>query len=242
MYSSGLYSGYGMFWDPTYIFIFIGMALCLGASALVKSTFSKYSRIRNMAGITGAEAAERILRSAGITDVEIVRTPGSLTDYYNPITKKIALSDEVFDMASVASVGIAAHECGHAIQHHKGFIPIKIRSLIAPVATVASKIYWVVFLLGFFIRSDSGTLLMNAGIMLFLATLVFQILTLPVELDASRRATIVLESAGILGEDEIYHTKKVLGAAAMTYIAAVAASALQLLRLLMLAGGRRRDD
>ncbi|RDU24322.1 zinc metallopeptidase [Anaerosacchariphilus polymeriproducens] len=239
---NGIYSGYGMFWDPTYIFVIIGFVLCLGASALVKSAFHKYSRIRNRAGITGAEAAERILRSAGISDVEIVRVSGSLTDHYNPLTKKVALSDEVYDMASVAAVGIAAHECGHVIQHQKGFIPIKIRSAVAPVASIASRLYWIVFIIGFFINGKSGTMLINAGILMFLATLVFQVVTLPVELDASRRATIVLESAGILGDEEIVYTKKVLGAAALTYIAGVASSLLQLLRLLIIAGGRRSDD
>lgn len=242
MYSSGLYSGYGMFWDPTYIFILIGFALCMGASALVKSTFNKYSRIRSRSGITGAQAAERILRSAGISDVEIVRTSGSLTDHYNPITKKVALSEDVYDMASVAAVGIAAHECGHVIQHHKAFIPIMIRSAIAPVANVASKVYWIVFIIGFFINGKSGDMLINAGILLFLATLLFQLVTLPVEFDASRRAIIVLENNGILGEDELGYTKKVLGAAALTYVAGVAASLLQLMRLLIIAGGRRRDD
>lgn len=239
---NGFYSGYGMFWDPTYILVIIGFILCLGASTLVKSAFHKYSRIRNSTGITGAEAAERILRSAGISDVTVVRVSGSLTDHYNPLTKKVALSDEVYDMASIAAVGIAAHECGHVIQHQKGFIPIKIRSAVAPVASIASRLYWLVFIAGLFINGKSGDMLINAGILMFLATLVFQVVTLPVEFDASRRATIVLESAGILGDNEIYYTKKVLGAAALTYIAGVASSLLQLLRLLIIAGGRRSDD
>lgn len=242
MFTHGLYSGYGLFFDPTYILILIGVLLCGGASALVRSTFRKYSQVRSRSGMTGAQAAERILRSAGIQDVEVVRISGSLTDHYSPITKKVALSEDVYDMPSVAAVGIAAHECGHAIQHHEGYIPVKIRSAVAPAANIASKIYWPIFLIGFFITSESSNLFINAGILLFLATLVFQLVTLPVELDASRRATIVLGNAGILGDEEISYTKKVLGAAALTYIAGVAASLLQLLRLLLIAGGRRRND
>ncbi|SFR95598.1 hypothetical protein SAMN05661086_02789 [Anaeromicropila populeti] len=227
------------YWDPTYILILIGALLSLGASAMVRSTYGKYSRVRNIAGLTGAQAAERILRNAGIYDVRIERVSGDLTDHYDPRNKVLRLSDTVYGSASIAAVGVAAHECGHAVQHDKSYVPLTIRSTIVPVVQFGSFLSWPLIILGFMLR---GQLLITLGIVLFSAVVAFQIITLPVELNASRRALVLLEQGGILYRDEVNQAKKVLNAAALTYVAAAAASILQLLRLIILFGGRGRDD
>ena len=231
---------YGYYYfDPTYLLLVIGMVLSLLASAKVKSTFSVYSRVRSASGLTGADAARRILRMSGITDVTVVPISGSLTDHYDPGSKKLALSQDVYDKTSVAAIGVAAHECGHAIQHAIGYAPLEFRSAIVPVANFGSTLSWPLFLIGLF----SGIRpLVTAGIVLFSLAVLFQLVTLPVEINASSRALKMLQSTGILGTDETRGARKVLTAAAMTYVAALAASILQLLRLLILAGGRRRDD
>ena len=192
-----------------------------------------------MSGMTGAQAAERILHSAGIYDVSVQHVSGNLTDHYNPSNKTLNLSDSVYGSTSVAAVGVAAHECGHAIQHAIGYAPLEFRSAIVPVANFGSTLSWPLFLIGLF----SGIRpLVTAGIVLFSLAVLFQLVTLPVEINASSRALKMLQSTGILGTDETRGARKVLTAAAMTYVAALAASILQLLRLLILAGGRRRDD
>lgn len=232
------YGGYGMFSDPTFILVLIGLGLSLLAQGAVKGTFSKYSKERSMSGMTGAEAAERILYSVGIHDVSIARVAGDLTDHYDPRTKTLRLSASTYSSASVAAVGVAAHECGHAIQHNTGYAPLTIRGALVPVANLGSTLAWPIFLIGLIASMEFLTL---AGIVLFSLAVVFQVITLPVEINASRRAVRLLEETGILGEVENNGVKKVLTAAAFTYIASLAASILQLLRLIILSGGRRRD-
>lgn len=227
------------YYDPTYILVIIGLILSLAASAKVKTTFGKYSRIRSMSGLTGAQAAERILNQSGIYDVSIERVSGSLNDHYDPRTKTLRLSDSVYAQTSIAAIGVAAHECGHAIQHNHSYIPLKIRGALVPVANFGAMVSWPIILIGLFF-SYSQTLI-NFGIILFGAAVLFQIITLPVELNASRRAVACLGETGILYGDELRQSRKVLNAAALTYIAAAAASILQLLRLIILFGGRRRD-
>ncbi len=230
------------FWDSTYILVLIGAVICLIASANVKSTYNKYARYASASGMTGAQAAERLLRAAGITDVRIGRVSGNLTDHYNPSNKVLNLSDSVYNSTSVASIGVAAHECGHAIQHANGYLPLSLRSAFVPVANIGSTLAWPIILLGVFINSESSQLIINIGIVLFSFAVTFQLITLPVEFNASKRATILLEQQGILGQEELRHTKKVLGAAALTYVASAASAILQLLRVILLFGGRRRDD
>ena len=226
---------YGYYYfDPTYLLLVIGMVLSLLASAKVKSTFSVYSRVRSASGLTGADAARRILRMSGITDVTVVPISGSLTDHYDPGSKKLALSQDVYDKTSVAAIGVAAHECGHATN----YVPLNLRSAIVPVANIGSTLSWPLFLAGliFSIRP-----LLTVGIILFTFAVLFQLVTLPVEFNASSRALKMLGGSGMLGNDEVKGARKVLTAAALTYVAALASSILQLLRLIILAGGRDRD-
>lgn len=231
---------YYYYFDPTYILVIIGAVICLIASARVKSTFKKFSKVRSMSGMTGAQAAERILHAAGIYDVTVRHISGDLTDHYDPRNKTLSLSDSVYGSASVAAVGVAAHECGHAIQHQQSYAPLTIRSAIVPAANFGSFISWPLIVIGFFITSSTGSLLINIGILCFSLTVLFQIVTLPVEFNASNRAVRILGETGILGEEELRGTRKVLGAAALTYVAGAASAILQLVRLLILSGGR--DD
>ena len=232
---------YPMFYDWTYILVLIGAVLSMAASAHVNSTFKKYSNVMSGTGITGAQAAEEILRRNTITDVSVHHIAGSLTDHYNPSKKTVNLSDSVYDSRSVAAIGVAAHECGHVMQHANGYLPLSIRSALVPVANFGSKLGLPVCVLGLFLGSMGDTLI-TVGIWMFSLGVAFQIVTLPVEFDASRRALLQLESNGLLSKEELYHTKKVLSAAAMTYVAAAAASILSLLRLVLLFGGNRRRD
>ena len=234
----GGYYGYGFF-DPTMILVLLGALLSMWASAKVKSTFGKYSRVRSMTGMTGAEAARRLLNSQGIYDVSIEAIPGQLTDHYDPRTKTLRLSEPVYQSASVSAIGVAAHECGHAIQDHVGYVPLRLRAAFVPVANLGSTLSWPLILLGLVIGL---TPFIQVGIWMFVLALMFQVITLPVEFNASGRAVNLLGQIGILQGQEVDYTKKVLGAAALTYVAAVAASVLQLLRLLILFGGRRNDD
>lgn len=227
--------------DPTYFLVIIGVILSLLASAKVKSTFSKYSKVRSMSGMTGAQAAEKILNSQGIYDVTVQRISGNLTDHYNPTDKTLSLSETVYSNTSVAAIGVAAHECGHAIQHAQGYVPLSFRSALVPVANFGSSISWILIIIGLLINSRSSMALIYAGIICFSLAVLFQIVTLPVEFNASSRALVLLEQTGILSESETGQTRKVLSAAALTYVAAAAASILQLLRLILLFGGRDRD-
>ena len=233
---------YGYYFDPTYFLLVIGMLLSLAASARVKSTFAIYSRVRSASGLTGAEAARRILHMAGITDVTVVPISGSLTDHYDPRTKTVNLSDPVYNATSVAALGVAAHECGHAIQHAKSYAPLSIRSALVPIANFGSMLAWPVILIGLFFNTRSSGLIIDIGILLFSAAVLFQLVTLPVEFDASRRALVMLRTQGILADDELKYTRRVLKSAALTYVASAAAAILQLLRIILITNGRRRDD
>ena len=233
------YYGYYYGFDWTYILVLVGAVLSLLASAKVNSTFNKYKRIRSASGMTGAEAAERILHQNGIYDVGIERVSGNLTDHYDPRAKMLRLSDATYSSTSVAAIGVAAHECGHALQHKEEYGPLKIRTAIVPAANIGSRLGIPIVILGVILGSNS--LLINIGIWVFSLAVLFQIVTLPVEFNASSRALQMVEQYGILGSEEVGHTKKVLSAAAMTYVAAAAASILQLLRLVLLFG-RRSDD
>ena len=233
---------YPMYFDPTYFLVLIGVVLSLLASGRVKSTFAKYSQVRNSRGLTGAQAAEQVLHTAGIYDVRIEHVGGNLTDHYDPRTKVLRLSDSVYGQTSVAAVGVAAHECGHAIQHAKGYAPLKLRSTLVPVANFGSKLAWPLIIFGLFISGESSRLLINAGIIAFLAAVAFQLVTLPVEFNASNRAIRMIADSGMMYGEEIKGAKKVLSAAALTYVASAATAILQLLRILILTGGRRRND
>ena len=228
--------------DPTYVLVLIGIVLSLLASARVKSTFAKYERIRNSAGLTGRDAAERILRGAGIYDVRIERVSGSLTDHYDPRNKVLRLSDSTYHSTSVSAVGVAAHECGHAIQHAVNYAPIRWRGALVPVANFGSTIAWPLIMIGLFITGDSSSLLINLGIIAFSFAVLFHLVTLPVEFNASNRAIRILGSNGMMSKEEVGSVKKVLGAAALTYVASAETAILQLLRILILTGGRRDND
>lgn len=230
-----------MYFDPTYYLVVIGAVICLLASARVNSTFQKYSKMRTLQGVTGAQAAEQILRSAGIFDVRVERVAGNLTDHYDPKNKVLRLSDAVYAQATVAAVGVAAHECGHAIQHAKGYAPLKFRTALVPIANIGSMLAWPLILIGLLFNSQSSYLLIQIGILAFSAAVLFQLVTLPVEYNASNRAIHILEGSGMMYGEEVGAAKKVLSAAALTYVASAAASILQLLRLVLLTGGRRRD-
>lgn len=234
----GRYYGY-YYYDPTYMLIVISALISLFAQFLVNSRFSKYSRGRSRSGMTGAQAAERILQSQGIYDVAIQRVSGKLTDHYDPRNKTLNLSDAVYASTSVAAVGVAAHECGHAIQHARGYAPLSFRSALVPVANIGSQLSWLFIILGIFF-GGSHTLIM-IGILMFSAAVLFQLVTLPVEFNASGRALKLLSETGILQKDEVSDTRKVLSAAALTYVAAATTAVLQLLRLLRLFGGNDRD-
>lgn len=234
----------GMFYlgyDSTYILVLIGVVICMLASSRVNRVFRKYSTVRSRSGLTGREAAERILRANGIYDVTVRHIPGNLTDHYDPRNKTLGLSDSTYGSASVAAIGVAAHECGHAVQHATGYAPLKIRGALVPVANFGSSMAWPLILIGLLIRNDTALLFIDLGILLFSAAVLFQIVTLPVEFNASSRAVKVLETSGMLYPEEVKQTRAVLGAAALTYVASAASAILQLLRLLLISG-RRRDD
>ncbi len=232
---------YYYYWDPTYILVVIGAIICMIASAKVKTTFNKYSQYRSYSGMNGAQVAQRVLEAAGIYDVTVRHVSGNLTDHYDPSTKTVNLSDPVYNSYSVAALGVAAHECGHAIQHAKNYAPLSLRSALVPVANFGSMLAWPLILIGLFINGRSSTLIIDLGIVLFSAAVLFQLVTLPVEFDASRRALVMLRTENILSDDELKNTRKVLKSAAFTYVASAAAAILQLLRIVLLVGGRRDD-
>ena len=237
-----------MYLDPTY-FLFIAPALLLSlwASFRTRSAFNKYSRVRTLSGLTGAQAAQRLLRGAGITDVEVVATQGTLTDHYNPATKKLALSEAVYGTPSVAAVGVACHEAGHAIQHAKGYKPLWLRSLLVPTANIGSSVGYLVMMAGLMLiymsGGRSGAGVVGFGALLFSAVLLFQLVTLPVEFDASARAKRLAVENGIILPAERQGMDRVLNAAALTYVAAAVSTLMTLLYFLMRAGllGGRRD-
>ncbi|MBS5545333.1 MAG: zinc metallopeptidase [Lachnospiraceae bacterium] len=231
---------YPMFYfDPTYILVLIGVMLSLAASSKVNSTYSRYARVGARCGMTGAEAARQLLNSQGIYDVTIRRVPGHLSDHYDPRTRTVNLSDSVYGATSIAAIGVAAHECGHAIQDADSYAPLKIRGALVPVANFGATLSWPLIILGLFM--GSGSALIQIGILMFSLSVLFQLVTLPVEFNASSRAVRLLDENGILVGQEVGQTRQVLSAAALTYVAAAAASILQLLRLLILFGNRRDE-
>ncbi|MCQ2353956.1 MAG: zinc metallopeptidase [Clostridia bacterium] len=230
--------------DPTYFLVLIGLVITLGASLLVKSTFAKYSSLITSRRITGAMAAEEVLHSGGVYDVSINRIAGQLTDNFNPQTNKINLSESVHDSASAAAVGVAAHEAGHALQYASGYSLIKIRTAIIPVCNISSTLATPLFIIGLLMTSyipegTVGTTLMYTGILAFSTAVLFQLVTLPVEFNASNRAIEALTASGNFTSDELDAARKVLRAAALTYVAGLAASLLQVLRLVLIANNRR---
>jgi Zn-dependent membrane protease YugP len=228
----------GWYYDPTYMLVIFAFVLTLIASGGIKRTFSKYNEVRNARGMTGADAARMILNRNGLSNVAIERVSGDLTDHFDPRTNVLRLSDSTYASDSVAAVGVAAHEAGHAIQHADGYTPIRVRNAIVPVVNISSNLALPLFFVGVIL---GNSLFANIGIVLFSAALIFQLITLPVEFNASRRAISILGESNMLYEDELKQTKKVLSAAAMTYVAGVAASLLQLLRLVLIANRHRRD-
>lgn len=231
---------YPMFYrfDPTYILILIGVIISIAASAKLNGTYQRYSAVRSVCGLTGAEAAKRLLSTQGIYDVTIRRVAGNLTDHYDPRTKTVNLSDAVYNSTSIAAIGVAAHECGHAMQDANDYAPLRMRAALVPVANIGAQLSWPLIIIGIIL---GGTSLISVGILLFSLAVLFQLVTLPVEYNASHRAVTLLDSTGILAGQEVGQTRKVLNAAALTYVAAAAASILQLLRLLLLFGNRRND-
>lgn len=230
-----------MYYDPSYIFVIIGAIIALFAQMKLKGTYAKYSRVFSRGGMTGAMAAEMILRNKGITDVTIQAIPGELTDNYNPKTRVLSLSNGIYNGTSVAAVGVAAHECGHAIQHHEGYGPLNLRNTIVPVVQLGSMASWPCIMLGLLFGGGQFNSMVQLGIILFSLVVLFQLITLPVEFDASSRALRMLVNSGILYEEEKEGAAKVLRAAAMTYLAAAANAIIQLLRLIYIFGGRDRD-
>ena len=234
------YYGYGFYYDPTYFLVLIGVIVTVLASARVNGTYAKYARVRSMTGMTGAQAAERILYQAGIRDVKIEHVRGNLTDHYDPSSRTVRLSDATYNSSSVAAVGVAAHECGHVLQHYEGYAPLKFRTALVPAANIGSKLGIPMILIGVLLGANST--LVTIGIWVFALAVLFQIVTLPVEFNASHRAVQILDRQGMLAGEEVRQCRKVLNAAALTYVAAAAASILQLLRLVILFGGRDRRD
>lgn len=235
-YGYGRGIGYGLGFDPMYILVIIMAILCMVASARVSSVYKKYARVRSMSGFTGAQTAMEILRRNGITDVTVAHVPGNLTDHYDPRTRTVCLSDATYGSNSVAAVGVAAHECGHVLQHYTGYLPIRIRSAIVPAANIGSRAGIPLIVLGMFL---SFSPLITIGIWVFSLAVIFQLVTLPVEFNASHRALAMLEEYGILGYEETAGSRKVLSAAAMTYVAGAASAVVQLLRLVLLNNRRR---
>lgn len=233
------YYGYGYYYDPMYILIIISCVIALIAQVKVKSTYNRYAKVASSKGMTGAMVAEQLLRSQGIYDVSIQRISGSLTDNYNPRHKTLNLSASVYNSTSVAAIGVAAHETGHAIQHAQGYGPLSFRTALFPFANIGSQLSWIFIIAGLIFGSTN--VLVDIGILMFSLAVLFQLVTLPVEFNASSRALKLLESEGYLYGDENRQARKVLTAAAMTYVAAAATAILQLLRLIYLFGGRRRD-
>ena len=228
-----------LFYDPTWIILLPVIILSIWASANVKSTFGKYSRMYNRFGLTGADAARKILDMNGLYDVRIERISGELTDNYDPRTNVVHLSESTYSSQSVAAVGVAAHEVGHAIQHATGYSPIKVRNAIVPAVNVCNMLSMPIILLGIILSYNQT--LVDLGIILFSATVLFQLITLPVEFNASSRALRTLEGQNILAPDEMQGASKVLRAAALTYVAAALSSLLSLLRLILIFGGNRNS-
>lgn len=229
---------YYYYFDPTYIVLVPAIIFAFYAQMKVSSAYSRYSRVRNRRGITGAQAARMILDASNLGDVRIEVTRGRLSDHYDPRGRVMRLSQEVYNNPSIAAVSIAAHESGHAVQHGESYAPLKIRNAIVPVVNIASFMSWPLLIIGLFMGPGTGTLVFDIGVLFFLGVVVFHAITLPVELNASKRAIAQLSSLGIVYPEETAGARKVLSAAALTYVAALATAVLNLVRILML----RRDD
>ena len=229
---------YYYYFDPTYIVLIPAVIFAFYAQMKVNSAYSRYSRVRNRRGITGAQAARMILDANGLSDVRIEITKGRLSDHYDPKKRVMRLSPEVYGNPSIASVSIAAHESGHAVQHGESYMPLKIRNAIVPVVNIASYMAWPLLIIGLLMGQGTGTLIFDIGVLFFLGVIVFHAITLPVELNASKRAIAQLSSLGIVYPEETAGSKKVLSTAALTYVAALATAILNLVRILML----RRDE
>ncbi|MCI1999088.1 MAG: zinc metallopeptidase [Clostridia bacterium] len=228
-----------------YIWVLIpAMILAIYAQSKVKNTFARYSKVSNRRGITGAEAARALLQASGIYDVKIERVNGSLTDFYDPSHKVLKLSDPVYRSTSLSAVGVAAHETGHAVQHNVGYAPLMVRSAMVPLTSISSRLAMPFIIIGIILGSGRnygmGGMLIQAGILLFSLAVLFSLVTLPVEFNASKRAVNMLYDYNILSQDEVEPVKKVLSAAAMTYVAAAASAIASLLRLILIFGGNRR--
>ncbi len=228
------------FWDSTYILVIIGLVISMMASGYVNSTFRRYSTFKSKKGYSAQEVASLILQQSHINDVGVQQIAGDLTDNYNAQTKMLSLSETVYHSSSVSAIGVAAHECGHALQDNKNYVPLKLRSGFVPVANFGSTISVPLILLGVLLQWNQT--LITIGLFCFSFAFLFQVITLPVEFDASRRAITILRDGQILDEEELAVVRKVLFAAALTYVAALLASLLQLLRMILLFGGNRRND
>ena len=227
------------FWDSTYILVILGAVICAIASWNVSRTYKKFSKFNNGKGLAAEDVAALILHKAGIFDVKIERVRGSLTDHYSPREKVLRLSDNVYGSTSVAAIGVAAHECGHAIQHNVKYFPLRLRSASVPIANIGSKIYWPVIIIGLILGYME---IAQFGVLLFSFVVLFQLITLPVEFNASKRALSVLSERKLLIGGELKGAEKVLRAAALTYVASLFSSILQLLRLILLTRGNKRRD
>ena len=226
------------FYDWTFFLIIPPLILALFAQAKVKGAYRKYSQVFASSRITGAQAAHQLLQTAGAGDITIEKQPGELTDHYDPRKRILRLSQGVHDSSSIAALGIAAHEAGHAIQHRTHYQPMHLRSLIYPVASLGSTLAFPLFFIGFIFSKRGPSVLMDLGIMLFAGAVVFSVITLPVEFNASKRALALLEERRFLTSDEMVGARKVLGAAALTYVASTAMAAMQLLRMFLMRQSR----
>ena len=226
------------FGDPTFLLVIPALILAFFAQAKVKGAYGKYSKVFASSRITGAQAAGQLLQTAGAGNVVVEKTPGQLTDHDDPRKKVLRLSEGVYDSSSIAALGIAAHETGHALQHHQKYGPMGLRSFIYPVANIGSTLAFPVFIAGFFFSGKSSALLMNIGILLFAGAVAFSLVTLPVEFNASKRAMALLEERRFLTGDELVGARKVLSAAALTYVASTAMAAVQLLRMFLMRSSR----
>ena len=227
------------FWDSTYILVALGAIICAIASWNVSNTYKKFSKFANGKGLSAEDVAALILHKAGIFDVKIERIRGSLTDHYSPKEKVLRLSDNVYGSTSVAAIGVAAHECGHAIQHKLNYFPLKLRAASVPLANIGSRIYWPVIIIGLILGYME---IAQIGVLLFSFVVLFQLITVPVEFNASKRALTVLNERKLLIGGELKGAEKVLRAAALTYVASLFSSILQLLRLILLTRNNRRRD
>lgn len=242
------YGYYGIGMDPTYVLVLIGVVICLLAQFKVKTTFNKYSRVLSQTGFTGRMIAQKILNDNRVSGIEICQVRGSLSDHFNPRNFTVNLSETVYNSRSIAAIAVASHECGHVLQHKNNYFPYNLRHLLVPVANIGSSLSWFLIIAGVMLGYTSsyngggmGQALINAGILMFSMAVLFQVVTLPVEFNASRRALNILRNSNAFSNEELYAAKKVLSAAALTYVAGAAASLLQLLRIILIFGGRRRD-